>query len=194
MHAVELPVRRVVPGQRRPRPLIGLSGLLLFACMFLPAIRGCGAPLTPLDAPPFLPPYVFGLVLAVIALWRTARGLALGVHALRLAAVLVVIGSVLVTMLAPPIGLTELVLGCVLLAMIGVYDASERRVAAAAMAISMICVVWFAFWSITPDALVGVHLSLIASIGLFAGSVGWLHDLVSSPAADMPRAIARQHW
>lgn len=190
MHAVELPARRIVPGQRRPRPLIGLSGLLLFACMFLPAIRGCESAVTPLDTPPFLPPYIFGLVLAVIALWRTARGLAVGVHALRLAAVLVVVGSVVVTMLAPPIGLTELVLGCVLLAVLGVYDASERRVAAAGMAISMICILWFGFWSITPDALVGVHLSLIASIGLFAGSVAWLHELVSSPAVDMPRAAA----
>ena len=190
MPAVELPVRRVAPGQRQPRPLIGMSGLLLFACMFLPAVRGCDAPITPLDAPPFLPPYVYGLVFAVIALWRTARGLGLGVHALRAVSALVVLGSVVVTMLAPPIGMTELVLGCVLLVVIGVHDSSERRVAGAGMAVGAICVLWFGFWTVTPEALIGVHLSLIASIGLFAGSVAWLRELVARRAVDMPRAAA----
>ena len=183
-------MRRVEPGRRRPRSLIGISGLALFACMFLPAMRGCNAPITPLDAPVFLPPYVYGLVFAVIAVWRSGRGLGVGVHALRVVSALIVIGSVVATAFVPPVGMAELALGCALLGVIGVAGARERRVAAAGMAVGAICILWFGFLSLTPDALIGVHLALCASIGLFAGSVAWLRELVTRPAVDMPRAAA----
>ena len=180
---------------RRTRPLVGLSGLLLFACMFLPAVRGCDAPVTPLQMPPFLPPYLYGGVLAGLAVWRTGRGLGVGMALLRALSMLVVIGSVLVIVLAPPIGTIELLLGSALLAIVGLFGTSEARVAATGIAVGVICILWFGFWTLTPDALIGVHLSLLASIGLFAGSLAWLRELCA-PAVDMPRAatFVRHRW
>ncbi|MEO7732980.1 MAG: hypothetical protein ABIY55_18595 [Kofleriaceae bacterium] len=196
--AMELPVRPVIPPgrTRQARPLVGVSGLLLFACMFLPAVRGCDAPMTPLEVPPFLPPYLYGGVFALLAVWRTARGLGLGVTLLRALSLIVVLGSIVVIVLAPPIGAVELVLGGVLLAIVGLFGSSEARVAAAGIAVGVICAVWFGFWTMTPEALIGVHLALASSIGLLVGCLRWLRELHALTVVDMPRAatFVRRRW
>ena len=196
--AVELPVRPIIPPgrTRRARPLVGVSGLLLFACMFLPAVRGCDAPMTPLEVPPFLPPYLYGGVFALLAVWRTARGLGVGVTLLRALSLIVVTGSILVIVLAPPIGVVELTLGCALLVIIGVVGSSEARVAVMGIAVGVISVVWFGFWTTTPEALIGVHLALAGSFGLLVGCLGWLRDLHALTVVDMPRAatFVRHRW
>src|SRR5262252_1376913 len=87
--AVE-PLQPCVTGVRvrRHRRVTGLSGILLFACLFLPAVDACGA-VQPYELPPLAPPYLYGLVFAMIAVARTPRGLAQGIAALRGLAVLV---------------------------------------------------------------------------------------------------------
>jgi hypothetical protein len=186
--AVEPPPGCVGRG-RRHRPLVGLSGLVLFACMFLPAVNGCHDPVVPFEVPPFWPPYLYGGVFALLALWRTARGVHLGVLALRALAALIVLGSILVVLMAPPIGIIEMMLGTVLLAIVGLAGTTEARIAGTGVAVGAVCTLWFGVWAITPDALLGVHLSLAASLGLLAGSVAWLRGAVRSPQVDMPRAV-----
>ena len=64
--AVEPPLVRIAPGTRirRHRRVTALSGILLFACLFLPAVDACG-PVMPYQLPPVVPPYVLGLVFAL---------------------------------------------------------------------------------------------------------------------------------
>lgn len=196
--AVELPCSSLSsPGSfasraRRHRSLTGLSGILLFACMFLPAVKGCHEPVMPYEVPPFLPPYVYGVVFSLIAMAWSPRGLALGVIALRGLAVLMVAGSVVLTIIAPVVAVIELMIGAGLIALLGVSETSESRIAASGIAVGLLSTIWFGLWSMTPDALVGVYLSLASSIGLFAGSIAWLRELVRRPPVDVPRAVAHR--
>jgi hypothetical protein len=190
--AVEPPVVGAAPGggMRLHRRLTGLSGILLFVCMVLPAVKSCGQPVTPLEVPPFLPPYLYGLVLALIAMSRTSRGLAYGATALRVLAALIVLGSVVLVVIAPEIGVVELLIGVVLQVTIGVSRTTELRVVATGILVSLGSILWFGMWSVTSDALIGVYCSLASSIGLLAGCLGWLRELVIRRPVDVPRAVA----
>jgi hypothetical protein len=183
---------RVAPGGgvRMHRRLRGLSGMLLFACMFLPAVKGCHEPVTPAQVPPFLPPYLYGLVFALIAISRSSLGLVYGVIALRALAAVIVLGSIVVVVLAPLIAIIEMIAGAVLLVTVGLFRTTETRVAATGIVISVVSIFWFGIWSVRWDAFWGVYLSLGSSIGLLAGCVAWLRELVVRPPVDMPRAIA----
>jgi hypothetical protein len=192
--ALDPPARRSgvsgAGGAHRHRRLTGLSGLLLFACLFLPAVKGCHQPVMAFEVPPFMPPYLYGLVFAVIAIVWTPRGLALGVLALRVLGALVVIGSAVLVVIAPPVGVIELLIGGVLLVTVGVSGSSEPRAVASGIIVGVICVVWFGCWAVTPDALIGVYLSLASSLGLLVGCLAWLRELVGRSPVDMPVAVA----
>ena len=60
---------------RRRSPL-GVSGLLLFACLFLPTLRVCGSPMMPVQFPPTYGVYIGGLLVGILGfslLRRTRR-------------------------------------------------------------------------------------------------------------------------
>jgi hypothetical protein len=183
-------VLREMRSERRHRRLTALSGVLLFACMFLPAIKGCHQPVMPYEVPPFVPPYLYGLVFALIAIRWTARGFALAMLALRVLGSLVVLGSVVLIVIAPPIGILELFVGGVLIVTVGLYGTSESRLVASGIVVGTVSVVWFACWSVTPDALPGVYLSLASSAGLLLGCFAWLRELLARSPIDMPVAVA----
>jgi len=190
--AVDPPIRFVAPTsrRRRHRSLTGLSGILLFACVFLPAVKGCNHPVMPYEFPPFLPPYLYGLVFAAIAMAGSPRGVMCGVLALRVLATLVVTGSIVLFVVAPPVGAIELMIGTMLFAIVGLSGTTETRVAGTGVTIGLISTLWFGFWALTSDALLGVYLSLASSAGLLTGSLLWLRELLSRPAIDVPRAVA----
>jgi len=144
----------------------------------------------PYEFPPFLPPYLYGLVFAVIAMAGSPRGVLCGVLALRVLATLVVTGSIVLFVVAPPVGAIELMIGTMLFAIVGLSGTTEVRIAGTGVTVGLVSILWFGFWSLTPDALLGVYLSLASSIGLLTGSLLWLRELLARPAVDMPRAVA----
>lgn len=176
--AVDPPLVRIAPGTRirRHRRVTALSGILLFACMFLPAVDACG-PVAPYQVPPVLPPYVYGLVFALIAISQTPRGLRHGIVALRAVSALVAIASLVVIPIVPEVGVPELVLGLLLLLIVGPSRTTESRVAASAGVVAVVAMPWFGLWCLEDGALIGVYLSLAGSTGLLLGAVLWRREL-----------------
>jgi hypothetical protein len=176
--AVDLPRPRVELelGRRRHRRITAPSGLLLFVCLFLPAVRGCDETVYPLSMPMFWHPYIYGLAFAFASAVVTVRHLRLAVLALRTLAWLTIIGSAFLLASAGGIGIAELIIGACLLAAIGRSGCSERRVALTAIVASTFSLLWFGMWLATPDAMIGVYLSAFASVGILAGSLVWLGE------------------
>lgn len=190
--AVEPPLVRIAPGTRirRHRRVTALSGILLFACLFLPAVDACG-PVMPYQLPPVVPPYVLGLVFALIAIAQTDRGLRRGIVALRAVSAIIAAAGVVVMPVVPEIGIPELILGVGLLLVIGLWRTSERRVAAATIAAAAVSALWFGLWCFDDGALIGVYLSVVSSAGLLLGAVMWRGELADRPPVEVPPAVAR---
>lgn len=181
--AVDLPRARVELelGRRRHRRITGPAGLLLFLCMFLPAMKGCQETVYPASMPMVWHPYLFGLVLALGAARPTVRHLRYTVLALRILAWLAIGGGAFMLVFTGAFGVAASILGALLVGTIGRRGCSERRVALTGVAIGAVSLLWFGLWVATPDALIGIYLSVIASTGVLIGSLIWLGE--SAPGA-----------
>src|SRR4051812_32980624 len=119
--AVDLPRPRVELelGRRRHRRITVPSGLVLFLCLFLPAVKGCNEPVYPITLPMLWHPYLYAVVIAVGTLFPTVRSIRRTVIALRVLAWLTILGSAALATFAGAIAFLELLAGGVLLAAIG---------------------------------------------------------------------------
>jgi len=184
--AVEPPVPRV----RRHRLLTGTSGLLLFVCLFLPAVKGCSsAPIHPYEVPPFWLPYIYGAVFSVVALARTQRGLELGTNVLRALAVITIAAGGILLAVMELAGIIQMLVGIAMLCVIDLRGVSERRVAASGLLVGLLCSIWFGLWAGSQDALYGVFLSLGSSLGILVGSFVWIFEAIHVHDEPMPIAV-----
>lgn len=183
---------------RRQRKLAAPSGLILLACLFLPAVKGCSEPIYPIEVPIFWTPYVLGGLVAALALAR------------RLGPVRVLTTIVLVLVVLTGGGF-GLVVGwtsrgddIAVLVCIGLWVASvvyavlvqrggdpEERAARAVLGAGILCTPWFALWAFDPDGLIGVRVSLAASIGLIIAGAEWRREVARARAISHPVPPAR---
>jgi hypothetical protein len=177
--AIDLPKPRVELelGRRRHRRITGPAGAVLFACMFLPAVKGCSAPIYPIEAPMFLPPYLFGLVFSAAAAVWTVRSMRHVMRALRAVTVASVLASTVTLLIAPQVGMIELLAAVSVLATIGWSGHSERRMAISALIVGTLNTLWFGMWASSAEAMLGVYMAAGGSIVLLLGSCVWLFDL-----------------
>lgn len=188
-------------GPRRHRGLTGSSGLVLFVCLFLPAVKACDSPVYPITVPWAWHPYLFGLVFGLGVWATTSRGVRRMILGLRVVAYLAAAGAAVLTAVVAPDGKAQEMLfiagpfgaiAAALLAAIGVRGYSERRAAATAIAVGAGAAVWFGLWVADGGALVGAYISLGAALGLAAGGLRWLGDIARDRPEPVPGAVARQ--
>jgi len=179
-------------GRRRHRPFLGVSGLTLFICLFLPFMRVCQHDELALALPPFWAPYFFGALLCVLSAVLSPRATRVVIVLLHCLSYLFITGALVLSALVPPLGPVELVIAVAITIALG-NTTRESRIAAATIIIGGLSTIWFAILCTIPDALYGVVVSLVASIGVLGSGVLWRYDIAADkPEEPVPRAVARE--
>ena len=172
--------------------MLGVSGVVLFVCMFLPATRVCGKPAYPLDTPWIIQPYFVGLALAIIAIARSRAMFGAGVWLLRIAMLAITLETLVWLYEEPSSGIVAVTIALTMQGALGVKRIVEQRIAIATIAIALLMSVWFAMVASPPDGMIGGELSFGASIALLIASVLWTSDARPPPSPpELPRAIVR---
>ncbi len=175
------PTEPAAPTPVRRRGVLGISGWLLFACLFLPTLRVCGDPMAPIQFPPTYGVYLGGIAVAVIGfstLRRTRQAWLVVLMALYLASILTYIALWIGADGGTGIGL---VLGAGFLALL-VYTVrkawaarwSERAIAAGCVMHALVALGWSALLAFDPDGLWGAMVSLGATSLMLFAAVGYL--------------------
>lgn len=174
----------------RRRSALGVSGWLLFACLFLPTLRVCGDPMMPIQFPPTYGVYLGGLLIGFLgfATLRSRRGLFVALSAIYLASAFTFLAFFIGAELAEAAGMIAgLVLtGVLVLAVRSLARAqfSERAVSIGCVIHAMVSLGWSSLLAFDPDGMWGAMVSVgAASLMLFA-SIGY----AISAAAEARRA------
>jgi hypothetical protein len=195
-HAVELEPPAPLP-RRRHRWITAPSGIVLAACVALPAVRVCGTPTYPYETPPLVTPYVLGLLVAILALVGARRAVAGLVIAIRCVVWVTVFGWGLFLVYIVfsdaeivPI-LVWLAIGAILLGVFGRGPPDERAAIRVTLGTAALGIVWFGLWCFDPNAMFGIYLSAGASIGVLVGGLEWRREFVrDSVPPGVPRATS----
>jgi hypothetical protein len=182
-----------VASRRRHRPLLGLSGLTLFVCLFLPAVQVCDTSQMPLDRPGSIPPYIYGAAFVVCAVLGTRRwAIQIAANLVRLLTLAHIVFAIGMLAAIEPLGVVELLAAVAVLGTLGV-GAHESRLALVPVVVGVGSAVWFAILLATGDARYGAWLSFASSLGVAIAGLLWRHDITAEdPAAALPRATARE--
>ncbi len=168
----ERPVKRRSP--------LGVSGVLLFACLFLPTLRVCGDPTAPIQFPPTYGIYLAGLLIGFLGFSvrrRVRRNVFLGLAAIYIGSVGAFIGIWIGAELAQILGV---IAGAAMLAGLVLLLRKMVRVTWTERAPAVICVVhslvslgWSALLAFDPDGMWGAMVSLGASSLMLFSSIGY---------------------
>lgn len=173
----------------RRRGVLGISGWLLFACLFLPTLRVCNDPVMPIQFPPTYGVYIGGVLVAMIGfstLRRRRRQMLLAVHALYLVTLFsfatIWVGAMANEVAGVVAGAGFLALLVVLMRRAARVAWRERGVAIACFVHAIVAAGWSALLAFDPDGMWGAQVSLAAaSLMLFAAG-GYLASEVKNPS------------
>lgn len=170
------------PGPLRQSKWTIAPGLVLFICLFLPAVKACDSTVYPIMVPLCYGPYLLGLLAAVIA-WRgTARARVARLVVWLLMVVHFVVGPmvmVLDALLAPrSFTLLEFAGSIAVLTLswfiVGRWHREDYQATLRALFIgSAASAIWFGMIVVDDDGLFGVHLSFGAAVALAGTTALW---------------------
>ncbi|HEU0030739.1 MAG TPA: hypothetical protein VFQ53_08900 [Kofleriaceae bacterium] len=176
----------LAPGhKRRHRYLTVPAGVVLFVCLFLPAVKGCSEPVYPIVVPPVYPPYVLGLLVTLTALARPSvvRKLVIASRVILwltcIAAAFCLAGILVVEEPSSWMGYAVFA-ACVLVFVVtGWGERDELAAARAALATGLLGVIWFGAWLLPRDegVLFGMYVSFGSSLALLLGAAEWRREI-----------------
>jgi len=182
---------------RRPvkrRSPLGVSGVLLFLCLFLPTLRVCGDPTAPIQFPPTYGVYLGGLLVGILGFSvarHVRRNLMIALAGIYLASVGAFISIWVGAVSAEVAGV---VLGALMLAILVLALRQMARTRWTERAPAVMCVVhalvslgWSSLLAFDDDGMWGAMVSLgAASLMLFA-SIGYaMGAFADERAAELP--------
>lgn len=186
----------VMNDDRRPvrrRSPLGVSGLLLFACLFLPTLRVCGDPMMPVQFPPTYGVYLGGLLVGFLGFSVARRTRRNVFYALVTIYILTAgvwlslwIGAVTTEIAGFIVG--ALSLAGLVLAMRAITRVAwtERAPAVTCVVHALVSMAWSALLAFDPDGMWGAMVSLgAASLMLFA-AIGYAMSTGAEERADEP--------
>ena len=177
----------------RHRPVLGASGIVMFVCLFLPAMRTCDHPDYPLDHfPYFTAPYFLGLAIATFAFVVGPRTLALAFAVTRALLAAVLVGALSMVVEAPVFAIFEVCIALGFIAIVGVRRRDEHALSIFAVALGAAETCWFLMVAAPPDGMIGGQLALVAGIGTMLGGMLWGGNDVTAPLLEPPSAVARR--
>jgi len=190
-------LREPEPPARRHRWLTAPSGVIVFVCLFLPAVRICGSPAYPYEAFGVQTPYLLGLLAAIAALVRRPRALAGLVIAMRVVLWLTVVGwfVAFVVMAGDPRHhevlplLVWVPVSAVFVLVFGWRSRDERAAARATIGAAIGGIVWFGLFCFDPGAMYGTYTGAVASVGMLVGGLGWWREVGRSPRIPASDAV-----
>jgi hypothetical protein len=165
------------PPASRRRPVVGISGWILFVCLFLPTLRVCSSPSAPIEFPPAYAVYLGAIAIAVAALsssLRTRRAAHATLFGLWFATGLGIFAVWFGVDVSPAVGwglaIIGLVLTIALIRQLARTAWSERGVIGGWIAHALIASGWNTLLAADHDALWGAYLALGASGTMLVGS------------------------
>jgi hypothetical protein len=180
---------------KRRSPL-GISGVLLFVCLFLPTLRVCGDPTAPIQFPPTYGVYLGGLLVGILGFSvarRVRRGMFLGLAAIYIASIgtllSITVGGYTTELAGVATG--GLVLCVIVVSLRRMVHASwtERAPAVMCLVHALVSLGWSSLLAFDPDGMWGAMVSLGASSLMLFAAVGYAMSAFAEERAETGAAL-----
>jgi hypothetical protein len=182
--------------RRRHRFITASSGLLLFACLFLPVAQSCGREVAPYEARAY-PPYVIGLLVMALALagpgpravitelWRVLMWIGIACTAMFALVIGIAMPWIAIVALASAIGFAYVIGGD---PATDELAAARVVIATALLGIEVLGIVFI----FADNLLFGAYVAAAACLGMFVGAIEWRREVLAERSGpEFPSAKVR---